>query len=163
MRSTTKSDLRGAVWAAGLALVALAGPARAACSLDQVDLKGDWGRASFRVEIADDGDERAQGLMNREHMDRNAGMLFLYETPQSVSFWMHNTLIPLDMVFIGPDGVVKAVHAEAKPLDETAIPGGDGVLGVLEINGGLAAKLGIKPGTQVRHPGFGSAAAWPCE
>ena len=65
MRSTTRSDLRGAVWAAGLALVALAGPARAACSLDQVDLKGDWGRASFRVEIADDGDERAQGLMNR--------------------------------------------------------------------------------------------------
>ena len=163
MRSTTRSDLRRVGLAVGLALGALASPARADCSLDQVDLKGDWGRASFRVEIADDEQERAKGLMNRQHLDRNAGMLFLYETPQSVAFWMHNTLIPLDMVFIGPDGVVTSVHAEAKPLDETPIPGGDGVLAVLEINGGLAAKLGIKPGTQVRHPGFGSAAAWPCE
>ncbi|MBL9059881.1 MAG: DUF192 domain-containing protein [Mangrovicoccus sp.] len=159
MRSTTRSDLAGVT----ALLAVLAGTAQGACVLDRVDLRGDWGRASFRVEIADDGPERAKGLMLREHLDRNAGMLFLYETPQSVSFWMHDTLIPLDMVFIGPDGVVTSVHAEAKPLDETPIPGGDGVLGVLEIAGGLAGKLGIAPGTEVRHPGFGAAAAWPCD
>ena len=159
MRSTTRSDLAGVT----AVLVVLAGTAQGDCALDRIDLRGAWGRASFRIEIADDGPERARGLMNREHLDRNAGMLFLYETPQSVSFWMHDTLIPLDMVFIGPDGVVTSVHAEAKPLDETPIPGGDGVLGVLEISGGLAGKLGIAPGTEVRHPGFGNAAAWPCD
>lgn len=78
---------------------------------------------------------------------------------------MHNTLIPLDMVFIGPDGVVTSVHAEGEAAGRNRDPGRRRrvALGVLEINGGLAAKLGITPGTQVRHPGFGSAAAWPCE
>lgn len=146
-----------------LLLLLPAGAAQAACSLDRLDLRGAWGQASFRVEIADDAAERSQGLMHRDHLDRTQGMLFVYETPQQVAFWMRNTLIPLDMLFIGPDGVVTGVHANAKPLDETPIPGGDGVLGVLEINGGMAATLGIGPGTQIRHPAFGDAAAWPCD
>jgi uncharacterized membrane protein (UPF0127 family) len=76
---------------------------------------------------------------------------------------MRNTLIPLDMIFVRPDGVVQHVHAEAVPLDErTRISGGDGILAVLEINGGLAGRLGIAEGTEMRHPAFGPDAAWPC-
>ncbi|WP_444665738.1 DUF192 domain-containing protein [Cereibacter changlensis] len=146
-----------------LILALLPGLAQAACREDTVELRGPGGSARFTVEIADTPGERAQGLMNRESMPRSHGMLFLYEQPQPASFWMKNTLIPLDMIFAGPDGTVKTVHENAVPLDETAIPGGDGILAVLEINGGLARRMGIAPGTVLRHPGLDqSAAAWPC-
>ncbi|NBC95402.1 MAG: DUF192 domain-containing protein [Deinococcus-Thermus bacterium] len=152
-----------AVRLAAAAVVALApGAGIAQCAADRVDLRGDWGRASFTVEIADDPAERADGLMFREDLARSAGMLFVYERAGSPSFWMRNTLIPLDMIFIRPDGTVQHVHDEAQPRDETSISGGDGVLAVLEINGGLAERLGIAPGTEVRHPAFGADAAWPC-
>ncbi len=100
--------------------------------------------------------------MNRPSMPRSAGMLFVYETPQRATFWMRNTLIPLDMIFAGPDGVVTHVHENAIPLDETTIDGGRGVQFVLEINGGLAGPLGIEPGTELRHPAIGDAATWSC-
>lgn len=149
---------------AALALAALLMPAAALaeCRADTVELRGDGGSARFSVEIADDAAERARGLMHRESMPRSAGMLFIYEQPQSVSFWMENTLIPLDMVFLDRTGTVRRVHENAKPLDRTAIPGGDEILAVLEINGGLARRMGIAPGTQMRHPAFGEAAVWPC-
>ena len=83
--------------------------------------------------------------------------------PQHVTFWMRNTLIPLDMIFIGTDGRVTRVHENAKPLDESTIDGGEGVVAVLEINGGLAGRYGIAPGTDVRHPALSQdGAAWPC-
>jgi len=126
-------------------------------------LRGDWGQARFNVEIADDPDSQAQGLMHRPSMASSAGMLFVYDRPQSLSFWMRNTLIELDMLFIEPDGTVARIHHRAQPLDETTIQGGDGLLAVLEINGGLAERLGIVAGTQVQHPAFGANAAWPCE
>ncbi len=134
----------------------------AECRSDEVLLRWTGGTARFAVEIADDAGERAQGLMFRETMPRGAGMLFVYDRPQPVAFWMKNTLIPLDMIFVGPDGVVRHVHSNAIPGDETAIPGGPGILAVLEINGGLARAMGIAPGTQMRHPAFGAAAVWPC-
>ncbi|MCA8879761.1 MAG: DUF192 domain-containing protein [Rhodobacteraceae bacterium] len=146
-----------------LLAISAAGPALSACVEDRVELRGDWGQAAFKVEIADDAAERSRGLMFREKLARGAGMLFVYDTPQRVAFWMHNTLIPLDMVFIGADGVVRSVHEQAVPLDDTPIPGGTDILAVLEINGGLAETYGIAPGTQVHHPAFGKAAAWPCE
>ena len=133
------------------------------CDPGEVLLRGPFGTARFSVEIADDAGERARGLMNRESMARSAGMLFVYPEPGRVSFWMRNTLIPLDMIFVGPQGVVTRVHSEAVPLDETPIPGGDGVLAVLEINGGLAEAYGIAPGAELKHPAFGETAAWPCE
>lgn len=143
--------------------LALAGRAVAVeCADDRVDLRGDWGSARFTVEVADDPEEMARGLMFRESMPASAGMLFVYQRPEQVSFWMKNTLIPLDMLFAGADGVVRRVHAEAKPLDETLIPGGNGIQYVLEINGGLAQRLGIGPGTEMRHPRIGQAAAWSC-
>lgn len=132
------------------------------CSPDRVDLRGDWGSARFQVEVADTPQERAQGLMFRESLPRQAGMLFVYDAPQSVSFWMRNTLIPLDMIFVDGRGVVRHVHENAVPLDETPIPGGDGIQFVLEINAGQAGGLGIQPGAELRHPAIAGDAAWPC-
>lgn len=100
--------------------------------------------------------------MFRESLGRYAGMLFIYERPIAAAFWMKNTLIPLDMIFVGPKGIVQKVHANAVPGSLETIPGGDNILAVLEINGGLAARLGIRTGAQMRHPAFGPDAAWPC-
>ncbi len=134
------------------------------CSDMRVDLRGDWGQARFTVEVADDPDERARGLMHRESLGASRGMLFLYEAPQRVAFWMRNTLIPLDMIFLDERGVVTRVQENAVPLDETAIDGGPGVLAVLEINGGLAGRMGIAEGAELRHPGLDQTiAAWPCD
>ena len=138
-------------------------PAFAGCQIDQVDLRGPWGQARFNVEIADTLNERNQGLMNRPEMARNSGMLFVYDRPQPVAFWMRNTLIPLDMIFLDRTGTVQKVHANAVPLDETGIPGGDDIQYVLEINGGLAALYGIEAGSQLRHPAIpANTAVWPC-
>ena len=100
--------------------------------------------------------------MNRESMARSAGMLFVYEHPQRVAFWMRNTLIPLDMIFLDETGTVRRVHENAIPLDETAIPGGDNIQYVLEINAGLASRFGIDEGTVLRHPSIGENAVWSC-
>jgi len=149
---------------AAFAGILLAGSAVAeVCRPDTVTLRGDWGQARFSVEIADDTEERAQGLMHRRSLPLSAGMLFIYETPQPLSFWMRNTLIPLDLLFIDAQGVVQTIHHSAKPLDETPIPGGDDLLSVLEINGGLARRMGITEGSEIRHPAFAeNAPAWPC-
>lgn len=145
------------------ALVLGAGSVSAACSPDRVDLKGDWGQAAFSVELADDPQERAKGLMFRQSLPKGAGMLFVYETPQRASFWMKNTLIPLDMLFVDESGRVTRVHNNAIPHDLTPIDGGEGVYAVLEINGGLAARYGIESGTILRHPAFPEGLAiWPC-
>lgn len=151
--------------AALAALILAACPAitQAACQPEHVELRTPTGAVRFTVEIADDAVERAQGLMFRESLPRSAGMLFVYEHPQSASFWMRNTLIPLDIIFMDPAGRVRNVHANARPRDETPIPGGDGILAVLEINGGLAARLGIAEGSVMRSPLLDQAtAAWPC-
>ncbi|RVT81587.1 DUF192 domain-containing protein [Rhodobacteraceae bacterium CCMM004] len=157
-----RSDRQGVILAVLFAAL-LPGLASAACRDDRVDLRGDWGQARFSVELADEPRERARGLMFRESLPRGAGMLFVYELPQRATFWMENTLIPLDMIFVDARGVVTRVHPEAQPLDRTTIDGGDGVLAVLEINGGLAAVYGIGPGTHLRHPAFDEGlAVWPC-
>lgn len=146
------------------ALVLAGGPALAECRDDRVELRGPWGSAAFTVEVADTDETRARGLMHRASMPRFSGMLFVFEPPPGpVAFWMENTLIPLDMLFIDQAGRVGHVHHEARPLDRTTIPGGDDVLYVLEINGGMARRLGIAPGSELRHPRIDPAlAAWPC-
>ena len=149
---------------AGLLVAMVPGAALAAtCAPYSVEIRGPSGQQRFTVEVADDGAERAQGLMFRESMPMASGMLFVYEEPQRVAFWMKNTLIPLDMIFADATGLVQRVHSKAIPHDETPIDGGDGVLAVLEINGGLARRLGIEPGSVMRHPAFAAAPAWPCE
>jgi uncharacterized membrane protein (UPF0127 family) len=133
------------------------------CAPDTLELRGAWGQASFSVEIVDTPATRAQGLMFRESMPATTGMLFVYEAPSTVAFWMKNTLIPLDMIFADASGTVHHVHSNAIPGDLTAIPGGDNILAVLEINGGLSNTYGIGPGTQMRHPAFTDAPVWSCE
>ena len=150
---------------AGLVAMVLAFPgfAQEVCDDERVSLRGDWGQLAFSVEIADDAQERSRGLMYRESMPRGSGMLFIYEKPQRASFWMKNTLIPLDMLFADKTGNIITVHSNAIPGDLTPIPGGDNVFAVLEINGGLALKYGITAGSQIRHPAFADGPpAWPC-
>lgn len=143
--------------------VAISGAAQAGCQPERVDLRGDWGQASFSIEIADTPDKRAQGLMFREAMPRGAGMLFVYEYPQRASFWMKNTLIPLDIIFVDVSGAVTRVHSNAIPGDLSPIPGGDQIFAVLEINAGLAARYGISVGTEMRQSVFSNGPPkWPC-
>ena len=162
MGSRTQTGRRR-VTAGLVSLFLISGAAYAACSPDRVDLRGDWGQTRFTVEVADDAAERSVGLMHREKMATSAGMLFVYERPQRVSFWMRNTLIPLDMIFMDATGRVTRIHANAVPLDETGIEGGDAIQYVLEINGGLAERLGITEGSELRHPAIAPEPVWPCE
>lgn len=144
------------------AFLALAAPAHSECRDDLVNIEGEFGRVRFTIDVADDSEERARGLMFVEQMGQFEGMLFVYETPQRASFWMRNTLIPLDMLFAGADGTITRIHENAIPLDETPIPGGTEVQFVLEINGGLSARLGIEEGAVMQHPAIGADAALPC-
>lgn len=106
----------------------------------------------FIAEIADEGPERNRGLMFRERLGRDEGMLFIYERPTEAGFWMRNTLIPLDMVFVAPGGRIIHVHENAIPGDETGISSQGVVRSVLEIRGGLARRLGIAPGDFLSSP-----------
>lgn len=157
-----------------LALLAVlaGGTARAAdCAPDAAVLVTPQGRAlRLTVEIADDAAERAQGLMGRSALPANHGMLFVYERPQPASFWMKNTLIPLDILFFDARGVLRHVHPNARPLDLSPIPGaapGDpdpARMFVLELAGGEAARQGLVPGTALGHPAVPRrTAAQPCE
>ena len=111
----------------------------------------------FDVELALNDAERSRGLMFREKLGPYDGMLFDFYQDAPVSFWMKNTLIPLDMLFIASDGTIKHIHSNATPLSTDSIPSQFPVRAVLEINGGSARLLGIKPGDKVRHPIFGNA------
>lgn len=139
------------------------GAAAAACRDDVVDLRAAGGaRARFTVEIADTPESRARGLMFREDLPESHGMLFLFDPPESVAFWMRNTPLPLDLIFVRADGVVRRVTADAVPFSEATMPSGGPVRAVLEVNAGLAARFGIGEGAEMRHPAFGEDAAWPC-
>jgi uncharacterized protein len=111
----------------------------------------------FEVELALDDAHRSHGLMFRKQLGPYEGMLFDFFQEMPVSFWMKNTLIPLDMLFIAADGTIKHIHANAVPFTTDAIPSQYPVRAVLEINGGSAALLGIKPGDKVKHAIFGNA------
>lgn len=147
-----------------LAVPVLVAPASAAeCATDAVYLRGDWGEVRFSVELADDDESRAQGLMHRESLPRSAGMLFVYPHAQQVGFWMKNTLIPLDMIFLDDTGTVTFIHEDAQPHDERPVIGPRDTRAVLEVNGGVSAQIGIDLGSEMRHPAFpDETAAWPC-
>lgn len=145
-------------------LLALSASAAAAlCSEDRVTVIGGFGQAPFTVTVADDNAERNKGLMDVAQMPTMTGMLFVYEDPQHATFWMKNTLIPLDMIFAGADGTILAIHENAIPMDETVIDGGQGVKFVLEVNGGMTKRLGVKTGDVLQHPSIGADAISPCE
>jgi uncharacterized membrane protein (UPF0127 family) len=110
-------------------------------------------QVTFRVEIARTEAEREQGLMYRQKLDADAGMLFLFERAFPQTFWMKNTLIPLDMLFISTDHKIVGIVANAEPLTLTTRGVRTPSQFVLEIGGGLAAKLGIREGQQVQFRG----------
>jgi hypothetical protein len=124
---------------------------------DEIEIVTVRGRFRMVVEMAETSEEREQGLQFRQQLGEDRGMLFDFGKTGPVAMWMKNTLIPLDMVFIAEDGHVSHVAANTKPLSLEIIPSGGPVLGVLEIEAGTAARLGITKGSLIRHPMFGEA------
>ena len=137
-----------------LAVLALAAPALADES--RLVLHSETGEHVFDVEVVDTPESRAQGLMFVTELADDAGMLFDFKEERPVSFWMMNTFIPLDMIFVGADGVIKTIHVNARPHDTTSIPSQLPVQFVLEIPGGVSEKLGIKPGDTMEHERVGA-------
>jgi len=154
--------LRGFVGA--MALFAVTGALAAPCAENTIELRQNGVKARFNIELALTPAEQAKGLMFRESMPQFNGMLFINERERRVSFWMKNTLIPLDMLFIDSTGTVQRVHSNAIPQDTTSIFGGDNIQYILEINGGLASLLRLGDGAEARYIGFDQEnAVWPCE
>lgn len=114
----------------------------------------------YSVEVMRTPAERERGLMDRRSMPQDHGMLFDFQTEQPVIFWMKDTYIPLDMIFVGKTGRVVGIKHDAKPLDDkTLIPSGAPTLGVIELNGGAAKAIGLEIGDLVKNPLFHDAGA----
>ncbi len=148
--------------AAALAVLALAvpiGPATGPHGLRAAELetlvveKAAGDNVSFDVEMALTPEQRARGLMYRDRLEPMSGMLFIYPGPQEVNMWMQATRIPLDMLFIAPDGTILKIRERAVPFSKEVIGSGGPVVAVLEVNGGTASRYGIQPGDRVLLPG----------
>jgi uncharacterized membrane protein (UPF0127 family) len=148
-----KASLRAPAWVAAFIIFATAsaGTLRAA-ELPTIEIVSKSGVHVFAVELARNDAERAQGLMFRKELPEGRGMLFDFQRDQEVSFWMKNTLIPLDMIFIRSDGRILRIAENTEPLSERQVPSGGPVRAVLEVIGGTAKKLGIEPGDKVAAP-----------
>jgi uncharacterized membrane protein (UPF0127 family) len=114
----------------------------------------DGDKLTFTIEVATTPEQQMRGLMFRETMAANAGMLFLYPEERIITMWMKNTILPLDMIFADRQGRVVSVHANAVPFSEDVISSRVPAMAVLEINAGQAARLGIKEGDRLIHAGF---------
>lgn len=110
------------------------------------------GTRQFTVEIADTPDQQQKGLMFRTSLANDRGMIFPILPPRHVSFWMKNTLIPLDMIFIRPDGTIARIEENTVPESLDVVQSGEPVIAVFEIPGGQSAAQGIKPGDKVTLP-----------
>ena len=135
------------------ALFAAAVPAREA-GQQTLEIATKSGVHVFAVEVVDNDADRAKGLMYRKELPEGRGMLFDFHREQEVSFWMQNTYIPLDMVFIRGDGRILRIAEKTEPMSTRLIPSGGPVRAVLEVVAGTAQKLGIAPGDRVASPIF---------
>ena len=138
----------------------LASALLAACHMGTVDLRlgdpaDDTAASLLHLEIAITVEERERGLMGRTSLPVGSGMIFVFDHPQTVYFWMKDTPIPLDMVFLSSDGKVVGTHENAVPEDRTVISSPAGVQYVIEVAGGAARRLGLLPGSSVGD--------WRCE
>ena len=122
--------------------------------LQSLEIASKTGVHVFGVELAVTPEEQAKGLMFRRELPEKQGMLFDFHREQPTAFWMKNTYIPLDMIFIRADGRILRIAENTKPLSEDLVPSGGPVRAVLEVIGGTAKKLGIAPGDRVKHPIF---------
>ena len=136
----------GALVVFALSECAIASPALPVTTVT-IDTCG--GQRAFKAELASDPQSQQQGLMYRQQMSPNAGMLFDFHTSTMLSFWMKNTILPLDMLFIRDDGTISTIAANAVPLSTARIDSAEPVRAVLEINGGRAKELGIRAGDRV--------------
>jgi len=143
---------------AALALALFLAPAAMADDTALV-LHSDTGDYAFKVEVVDTPEGRARGLMYVTELAEDAGMLFDFKQESPVSFWMRNTFIPLDMIFVGADGVIKNIHVNARPHDPTGIPSDGPVRFVLEIPGGRSVEIGLKAGDTMEHARVGTPVA----
>lgn len=143
-------------WHAGRASAETAGGAPDAVS-EPIDLVTADGRRTLHVELADTLSEQALGLMYRTQIADDRGMLFVHPVPRELSMWMRNTYIPLDMVFIKSDGTVHRIEVKTEPMSEKVIASKGEVAAVLELAGGAAERLGLKPGDKVVHRHFSGA------
>jgi uncharacterized membrane protein (UPF0127 family) len=134
-------------------LLGIAGQA-ASADLKTLEITGKTGVHAFSVEVADTEEQRQRGLMFRRELPEGTGMLFDFKHEQDVSFWMQNTYVPLDMIFIRRDGRILRIAENTEPLSTRLVPSGGRVLAVLEVIAGTARKLGIAPGDVVTHPIF---------
>jgi uncharacterized protein len=124
----------------------------AACSDEKnLVIHSGSGDHAFNVEVVDTPESRAKGLMYVQELAPDAGMLFDFQDSRPVAFWMMNTYIPLDMLFIEADGTILNIHSNARPHDRTSIPSDGPVRFVLEIPGGRSEELGIEAGDKVEH------------
>ncbi|MGD0633911.1 MAG: DUF192 domain-containing protein [Beijerinckiaceae bacterium] len=130
------------------------GAGRAEGGLETLEIDTASGPRILQVEVMRTEQERERGLMFRKYLPKERGMLFDFPVEQPVMMWMKNTYIPLDMVFMDHNGRIVGIARNAEPLSETIIPSGAPAAGVLEINGGEAAELGLKTGDVVHHPLF---------
>ena len=128
--------------------------APAAAELQPLEIATKGGVHVFAVEMATTPEEQAKGLMFRRHLPEGQGMLFDFHQEQPASFWMKNTYIPLDMIFIRADGRILRIAENTVPLSEALVTSGGPVRAVLEVNAGTARKLGIAAGDRVAHPIF---------
>jgi uncharacterized membrane protein (UPF0127 family) len=132
------------------------GPAHAA-GQGTLEIVSASGVHAFNVELATTEQERERGLMFRKELPQGQGMLFDFFNDQPVSFWMHNTYISLDLIFIRSDGRIMRIAENAKPMSDDLIPSGPPVRAVLEVIAGTSRELGIKPGDKVINPIFGNS------
>jgi len=148
--------MRAAITAAlyAIALLFLAPAMAAEGTKEPLKIETAAGAHAFAVEMATTSDQHATGLMHRRAMAADAGMLFLYPAGSRVAMWMKNTLIPLDMLFIGRDGRITHIAERTVPMSTELIGSNGPVRAVLELNAGTASRLGIKVGDRVRHPAF---------
>ena len=142
------------IFAATAALVLLVQLSFAQLATAPLSIITDEATHAFKVEIADTPEAIRQGMMFRESMAPDAGMLFDFGEVRDVSMWMKNTLISLDMLFVFTDGRIHRIEARTEPESERVIPAGVPVRAVLELNANTAQRLGIKPGDRLRHPMF---------
>ena len=160
------SRLRQLLWVAIPCLVALLGflwsleetSPYAAPEFPRAELtieRADGSKLDLHVEVATSMRQEQYGLMYRKSLPHDAGMIFIQEPDEQARFWMKNTLIPLDMLFVRRDGTIAQVAANAKPLSLDVVGSDEAVHGIIEINGGDAEKLNIKAGEKVIFPGFG--------
>ena len=133
---------------------AQAATAAAEAALPTLDIVTSAGRRRFTVEVMQNDEQRARGLMYRRYLPADRGMLFDFKREEPIQMWMKNTYIPLDMIFIDRKGTIVSIAENTEPLSERIIPSNGKVLAVLEVNGGTAQRLGIKRGDKVEYPLF---------